>query len=428
MITRFLGKIKHNAFVVSSSIYVVSNIVNASIPFMLLPVLTRVLSPAEYGVFLIYILLVNGLVPFTGLQISRSIVRNYIDQDKIDISLYVSSCLLLSTISTLLIFGIITIFSGTLSELFSFPKSWLWAPIIASFGQTYLAVSLGLLQMNNKPISYGLTRIGHSLLLAALTVYFVLYLDWNWEGAVFGHVLAMTFFIPAALYVLSLTKYIKLNVSYDYALQAIKYGAPLIPHVIGTVVITMIDRIFISHFIGMEALGIYGSGYQISLILFLLITSFNQAFTPWLFPRIKAGKEKTKLKIVKVTYAYFVILMVFAILLSLISAPFVRIYLDESYFAATEVIPWLLCSFVLHGMYIMFGNFLYYSKSTGILSIATLIAAISNIFLNWILIPLNGIIGAAQASIFAFFFAFIFTWYFSTKKVKMPWFSIYKRV
>ena len=178
----------------------------------------------------------------------------------------------------------------------------------------------------------------------------------------------------------------------------------------------------------MEALGIYGSGYQISLILFLLITSFNQAFTPWLFPRIKAGKEKTKLKIVKVTYAYFVILMVFAILLSLISAPFVRIYLDESYFAATEVIPWLLCSFVLHGMYIMFGNFLYYSKSTGILSIATLIAAISNIFLNWILIPLNGIIGAAQASIFAFFFAFIFTWYFSTKKVKMPWFSIYKRV
>jgi O-antigen/teichoic acid export membrane protein len=422
----FIKVIKNNNFFTSMSIYTLCNVLNALIPFLLLPILSRYLSPEEYGVFSIYILLVNVVVPFTGLQISRSIVRNYIDQEAIDISLYISSCFVMATISMLTTITIIASFSGFFSELFLFPQSWLWAPIIASYGQTYLAVSLGLLQMKDKPILYGLVRISHSLLLSLSTLYLVLYLNWNWEGAVLGHTLSMMAFILGALLVFSFTGFIKLRVSYAYIIDALKYGLPLIPHVIGTVVITMIDRVFISHYVGMDAVGVYAAGYQISLILFIFITSFNQVWTPWLFPRIKDGSDENKRKIVRIIYLFFLTLAVFGFLFSLASAPFIKIYLDESYLDSTKIIPWLLASFVFHGMYIVMGSFLYYSKNTGFLSIGTFIAALTNILLNFILVPINGVVGAAQASIVSFLFAFVLTWYFSNKLIKMPWFSFYK--
>jgi O-antigen/teichoic acid export membrane protein len=408
------------------SIYTLCNVINASIPFILLPILSRHLSTDEYGVYSIYILLVNGLVPFTGLQISRSIVRNYIDQEIIDISVYTFSCLVASTISTLITLLIVISFSSFFSKLFLFPEYWLWAPIIASYGQTYLAVSLGLLQMSDRPLAYGLVRISHSLLLSLLTIYLVLQLNWKAEGPIFGHAISMLTLVPLILFIFAYTDFIKLKLSVAYIIDALKYGLPLVPHVIGTVLVTMIDRIFISHYIGMDAVGVYAAGYQISLILFIIITSFNQVWTPWLFPKLKEGTYENRRQIVKIIYLFFAILVLCAFLFSLISFPFIQFYLDESYFDSSMVIPWLLASFVFHGMYIVMGSFLYFSKKTGLLSLATIITALVNILFNFILVPIFGVIGAAQASIISFLFGFLLTWYFASLCVKLPWVSFYK--
>ena len=62
---------------------------------------------------------------------------------------------------------------------------------------------------------------------------------------------------------LRLSGYIEWKISYDYIIQALKYGIPLIPQVIGIVIIAMTDRIFLSHYIGLEAAGLYTIGYQV---------------------------------------------------------------------------------------------------------------------------------------------------------------------
>jgi O-antigen/teichoic acid export membrane protein len=176
----------------------------------------------------------------------------------------------------------------------------------------------------------------------------------------------------------------------------------------------------------MDAVGVYAAGYQISLILFIIITSFNQVWTPWLFPKLKEGTYENRRQIVKIIYLFFSILVLCAFLFSLISFPFIQFYLDESYFDSSMVIPWLLASFVFHGMYIVMGSFLYFSKKTGLLSLATIITALVNILFNFILVPIFGVIGAAQASIISFLFGFLLTWYFASLCVKLPWISFYK--
>lgn len=424
----FMHFVKENNFFKSMSIYTMSNVLNALIPFLLLPILSRYLSPEQYGIYAIYILLVNGLVPITSITISRSIVRNYVDQETIDISIYTYSCLLLSTISTLIVFIVVTIFSNSISKGLLFPQSWLWAPVIASYGQTYLAVSLGLLQMTNKPLLYGFLRISHSLLLTVITLYLVLSLNWKEEGPILGHTLSMLAIIPFAIIIFAYKGYLTFKISYVYIIDALKYGLPLIPHIIGLVIITMIDRVFINNYVGIDAVGIFSAGYQISLILFIFITSFNQAWTPWLFPKLKDGSYRNKKIIVKAVYLFFLVLIISAFLFALALTPFVEFYLDKSYIESKIVIPWLLVSFVFHGMHITMCSFLYFTKRTGILSLVTIMAALVNILLNFIFVPLNGIIGAAQASIISFFFAFVYTWYYVDNSIKLPWFTYNKKI
>lgn len=411
----------YKTFFSSVGIYAFGNVLNALVPFLLLPILSRFLTPSEYGVFSLYMVLVNGVVPFAGLQISRSIMRSYVDRELIDISSYIYNCILISTISTSFLTAFFFLLADPLSQLSSFPRAWLFAPLIASYGQTYLAVCLSVLQMEEKPILYSAIRVGHSIVLASITLYLVIALNWGWEGTVLGHTVSMVVLIPIVLILLRRMQRIRASLSLVYVRDALRYGAPLLPHVIGTVVVTMIDRLFIANYLGQDAVGIYSAGYQMSLVVFILVTSFNQAWTPWLFAQLKDGTANSKRDVVALMYGFFALIILCAILFFGFSSVFVEMYLASAYHEALIILPWLLCSMVFHGMYIVVGGFLYYTKNTFYLSICTLVAAVTSCFFNFILVPINGVIGAAQASVIAFATAFILTWCVSARFTSMPW-------
>jgi O-antigen/teichoic acid export membrane protein len=72
----------------------------------------------------------------------------------------------------------------------------------------------------------------------------------------------------------------------------------------------------------------------------------------------------------------------------------------------------------------MVTNYLVFAKKTNLLAISTFSAAAITILLNYVLILRFSAIGAAMASAAGFGLLFIFTWYFSAKSYKMPWFNL----
>ena len=52
----------------SAGIYGLAHLVNALIPFASLPIVTRTISPAEYGLYSVFIVLLNLMVPVTRLS------------------------------------------------------------------------------------------------------------------------------------------------------------------------------------------------------------------------------------------------------------------------------------------------------------------------------------------------------------------------
>lgn len=66
-----------------AAIYPLSNFAIAGVPFILLPVLTRILTPAAYGVVAMFALVVAFMSVGVGLNVHRAIAVRYFDQESL---------------------------------------------------------------------------------------------------------------------------------------------------------------------------------------------------------------------------------------------------------------------------------------------------------------------------------------------------------
>jgi len=93
--------------------------------------------------------------------------------------------------------------------------------------------------------------------------------------------------------------------------------------------------------------------------------------------------------------------------ISWMSPELLKIISNESFYSAWIVVPFIAYAFVINGFYYSFSN-VFFLEKTKYLPFITGAGAIVNIILNFILIPLYGIMGAAIANILAkSIFAFI---------------------
>ena len=76
----------------NAAIYLGANILNAGIPFLLLPILTRVLTPADYGTVAMFGIVLSVLGAFTGLSVHGAIGVRYFQLGKKELSEYVGTC------------------------------------------------------------------------------------------------------------------------------------------------------------------------------------------------------------------------------------------------------------------------------------------------------------------------------------------------
>jgi len=91
-IIQIIKRIKASTLATSSGIYTLFGFVNLAIPLILLPILTRKLTPDEYGIVAMFQLTVSVIYPFIGLNLEGSIARKYYDQDETDFPSYIGTC------------------------------------------------------------------------------------------------------------------------------------------------------------------------------------------------------------------------------------------------------------------------------------------------------------------------------------------------
>lgn len=415
-------KILNSSLFKASGIYTFGTILNSAIPFFLLPILTRYLTPEEYGIVSMFSILLSIVGVFTGLSVHGAIHRVFYDRERFNFKEYIFNCLIILFVSSFIVLLIVEIFKDYISQVSGVPANWLWIVVVVSFFQFAILSLLSIYQGQMQAKKYIFIQITQSLMNMGLSLLFVVVLLMHWQGRIIGQALAVVIIGILALIILfNKWTFFKLNLA--YIKHTLNFGIPLIPHTIGGMLMVMTDRIIINNLLGLKEVGVYTVGLQIGMIIGILADSFNKAYAPWLFSKLNENNYRTKIKIVKFTYLYFVLISLFAISLGLCSPYILKYLVGNKFTDSSSVILWIALGNAFSGMYFMVVNYIFYVYKTQKLAIITLLSSSLNVPLTYLLTKYSGIVGAAQSYMLINFITFIFVWFYSIKSYTMPWFK-----
>ncbi|PLW82093.1 polysaccharide biosynthesis protein [Kineobactrum sediminis] len=421
------SKLKGNTFLAGSAVYLASNILNAAIPFALLPVLTRYLSPEEYGQVAMFQTLLGALTAFIGLSLHGAAGRKFYDGNLAanDLKEFIGSCLQILLVTTLIMLSILFVFSGEFGQWLGLDTKWVLLAGLTTAATIIAQIRLGQWQVRKKAKSYGALQISKSLLNVGLSLLLVVVFLQGSDGRILAQIVAAGSFGLLALWLLKRDDLLKFFVwRADYIREALRFGVPLIPHVGGVFLLTTVDRFVISAELGLAEAGIYMVAVQFGMAISLVFDAINKAYVPWLFERLKRDDEAEKRQIVRYTYAWFCFILLGAGVGFLVGPWLILFVAGADYARAGDVIGWLILGHVFSGMYLMVTNYIFFSKRTGLLSVASVLAGLVNFFLLLVLVRHLGLEGAAYAFCFSMALRFLLSWYVAQKRHSMPWFAL----
>ncbi|KQT13078.1 hypothetical protein ASG57_34510 [Bradyrhizobium sp. Leaf396] len=405
----------------SSIVYLLATGLSAGAPLVLLPILTRALSPDEYGQIAMFSVAAQIFGIMTGLSTHGAVAMKYFDQDTIDFPRFVGSCLIILLISSSASLLVAWATLDWLKLYLTLPGSWLLIAVAFSACNFIVQIQLSIWQSGKKALSFAALRSFQGAMDLSASFILALILGLGWQGRVSGMVLASILAACFALYTMRRSGWICLPHGAVYMRDALRFGLPLVPHAAGGMLMMISDRFLVANVIGVASTGIYLVAAQLGMILYLVNDALNRAYSPHLIENLRLHDQAHDYQIVRFTYAYFIGILAFAIAFGL-SAPFILSALAGPKFqAAGAIFIYIAIGQAFGGMYLVVATYIFYAGRTTYLAIVTVSAGLANIAITYCLLKQSGLVGAAQAFMITQLLFFIGTWVLAQRCRPMPW-------
>lgn len=413
----------NSRLVKNTFLYSFINILDKAIPFLIMPIISRVLTKEGMGYYTLYQVTLAVLLPILTCSTDFALNISYFKLGKEEFAKYQSSGIYV----TLLIFLILLIvslpFSEMLSKAFGIDTIYLYCTYVIVILQYFTQLRLNLWQAQENPILYGLFALPLSLMKYGLSLILILYFNTGWVGIVYGNLMGLLLFALIAVISYWREHYLLLVIKLDYVKQILKVSIPISIHSISGWLSTSINRIFINSMLGVAATGSFGIGSTFGTIVTVLDDAANKAYWPYLFGKLKNFDDNSSRQIVRLIYFYYVLFILSGLFVGLIGYIFVDIIFGDLYMDTRVFIMPLVVSSIINGIYKLHVNIIFYTQKTYIIARNTLVCAIVNIISSYFFIKHLGLIGAAYSAVITQFVLYILTVYYSNKLYKLPWFS-----
>jgi O-antigen/teichoic acid export membrane protein len=361
------------------------------------------------------------LKAFTGLRANSALSVRFFQQEQFYLPAYVSTCLIILVLSGAGVLSVTILSLDFLENYTKVPSKWLVIAVITSCSQFIVQTLLNILIVSRKPFIYGVLQISQSAMNVGFSLFLIIIFSWAWEGRAAGQCLGISTISVVSFIILWKGGWISAAPQRYYAVDALKFGLPLIPHTIGAILISMTNRFLITNIMDVKQTGIYMVGLQVGMVLGLLADSFNKSYSPWLFQKLENIDDQGKYQIVRYTYLYFIGALVIAVSMGLIAPFLIRFLIGEQFRNSSSIVIYIAIGCAFQGMYFMVTNYIFYVSKTYLLAIITLSCGLFNIAISYFLIKYFGLKGAAFGFMISQAVFFISTWFLSHKSYPMPW-------
>ena len=435
-VTKISKPLRESTLVRNILIYGASSALSALVPFLLLPVLTKAMSPSEFGVYALFLMFVNLFTIFSGVNSNGAISVNFFKLHASSFSKFVVACYWVTLVSFIILLGIVDLFGQYFSRLLDFDENYLkLAVILGALNAIYIS-NLACIQSAEKPFLFMFLKLIQMLLEVSTTIVLVVLLANGLQGRLESYYLAIAVISLLSIWAMYKNNFLQISFDFSFIKKALYFGVPLLPHTLSGIIIMFSDRLVLSSIEGNSSVGLYMAAMQISMLMMLFIDPVNKAYAPWLFRKLTSlvgdfdSDLREKVIIVRSTYGYFIVLIMIALLLYLLMDVIFNVLVDYKYHESKICIPYFLCGFVFQGMYYSVTNYLFYYEKTFILSKISMCVSVIGVLLSLVLVFNAGLLGASIAFMLTNLCFFLCVWKISAKYSNMPWFNsiIFERV
>lgn len=368
-------------------IYGISTGINRGIFLIYLPILLSILTISDYGLYSLALVLSQLILPIISLNGSAAIMREGADDSNKGYNLLIKY--LFITIALTVCFGSFFFFIAYKTTFFWIVFSILIAGVEAK--HLLLLTQLRCLNYLWSYLFFILVKvIGFLIILILLPHPYK-----NLESILLIQFIWFLFILVIGLLVfMLLNKDIKYNNVKVTLTAVIPYSMLLIPHGISQWIISSSDRFIIKRLLGDADVGIYSIAYSIAMILMLVNSGIALSLPQHLIRNYDNWtKGDLRKKFILFYNLICISLFFFVNLLLLLDKRHIGILSHHEEIGVTIIFIW--ASLHLLGLYLLYSNFFYYHKKTGMLATQTLIAALINILITFIMVKMVGFNGAA---------------------------------
>ena len=361
---------------------------------LLVPVYTRVLTPDEFGVLALLLLLEAFLRPFTQWGLDEAFLRFYYDCDSENTrrTLTGSTILFLFVTNTVLLLVLVA-GSDTISALLLGSHIYGTAVAILAVNSAIAAfffLPFNFLRIQNRPKQFATWTLARALGTVVARLVLVVGL----RLGIIGIMLADLF--VSTLLLLALSRVLKPLLAWQFSWKLIRdmlaYGLPRVPYAVLHQIMAMSDRFFLRVFLPLRDVGLYQLGSSVANVLKFYPVAFQRAWTPFSYEAMKRA-DAPQLFSRLATIAFSV--LVFSTLgLAVFAEPLVRVLTPPTFHDAANIVPLLAFGVTIQAITIFAITSLNIAKQSRSLPGITLISAVITVLGHLILIPKLGMLGA----------------------------------
>jgi O-antigen/teichoic acid export membrane protein len=381
----------------SLAAYQVADVVSKFIAVLLLPVYTRYIAPAGYGVVELLangVILISILVRFGMIE---SFLRFYFsDEDTARRDALARRSVGFLLVTTTAVSVVLAAAASPLSKI-----------VLGYYDATTFRIAvLGLWAFTNLELAYALLRVDErlrayataSLINVALTitssVVLVVVLGRGARGLLLGNYAASTVVLLGLWWTMR-DRLLGRHVGAETHGVLLRFGLPTVPAEASVYALSIIDRYYIFHHRSPALAGLYSIAVKLAGAVAFIVRAFQYAWPPLAYS-VRDDAEAARLYGLVTTYYLLVSGLVVAGL-ALFGRWVLRLLAAPSYFGAYRALPWVALGWALYGLWVVFLVIAGRAKVTTRNFPAALAGLVANVVLLLVLVPGLGIAGAGVA-------------------------------
>jgi O-antigen/teichoic acid export membrane protein len=389
----------------NAAYYGLAVLASRAVSLIMLPLYTRALSPADYGVLQLMLLTMEVVAILISAGAAAGVMRFFYRATTDDERHAVqwTSLVLLASLNTLGA-AIILVAAEPVARVAL--KDAVWASDLRLAAITFALeplvaipmLSLQVRQMARGALVASLAKLG---LQVTLNVTLLVVLRLGVRGAVLSAMI--TNLLLGAGMVWLMRREVPFRLSWDAARKLRRFGLPYQFVTAGTFILTFGDRFFLQASRGATEVGLYALAYQFGFIVYTFCaTPWLQAWNPRRHEMVAQPKEQRDASYNEGALLLTCLIVTGAVFASLFAKPALRIIAAPEYLGAAAFVPLIVSAYILQAFSENSQFGIDVSERTVWATAATWVGTLVVIPAYAWMIPEWGAVGAAGATIIAF--------------------------